>query len=84
MGIVLKLMIQRFIVGTGVTTYALHPGAVSTELQRHVGVLSYPGISHVMRLLIWPLFKQPSEGAQTQIYCAVDEGLASQTGLYYS
>jgi hypothetical protein len=28
-------------------------------------------------------FKTPEEGAQTTIYCAVDETLADKTGLYY-
>jgi len=28
-------------------------------------------------------FKTPEEGAQTTIYCSVDEKLANQTGLYY-
>jgi hypothetical protein len=28
-------------------------------------------------------FKTAEEGAQTTIYCSVDENLASKTGLYY-
>jgi hypothetical protein len=28
-------------------------------------------------------FKTAEEGAQTTIYCAVDEKLADKTGLYY-
>jgi hypothetical protein len=28
-------------------------------------------------------FKTPEQGAQTTIYCSVDESLADRTGLYY-
>jgi hypothetical protein len=28
-------------------------------------------------------FKTPEGGAQTSIYCSVDEKLANKTGLYY-
>jgi hypothetical protein len=37
-------------------------------------------LTHVFGRLF---FKGPEEGAQTTIYCSVDEKLASQTGLYY-
>ncbi|XP_028822211.1 retinol dehydrogenase 13-like [Denticeps clupeoides] len=69
--------------GSGVTVYSLHPGAIRTELGRHLG-LTMPLIQ---RLLIYPimlLLKTPWEGAQTTIYCAVDEGEARNSGLYYS
>ena len=66
--------------GTGVTTYSLHPGVISTELTRHW-----------KKSLLWKpllflgeyLIKTPQEGAQTTIYCAVEESLASETGKYY-
>lgn len=30
------------------------------------------------------IFKSVEQGAQTTIYCAVDEEIAEETGLYYS
>jgi NAD(P)-dependent dehydrogenase (short-subunit alcohol dehydrogenase family) len=69
--------------GTGVTTYSLHPGAVDTELQRHVDDTYFRGASFIKTAFAKLFFKTPEEGAQTTIYCSVDEKLANQTGLYY-
>lgn len=69
-------------VGSGVTTYSLHPGVIRTELGRHL----WPTIPLWKRLMYTPLMlliKSPNEGAQTTIYCAVDESLQNQSGLYY-
>lgn len=30
-----------------------------------------------------PFLKSPASGAQTTIYCAIDEKCANETGLYY-
>ena len=66
-----------------VSVYSLHPGVVRTDLGRHIekkmGVFSY-----LMWGLLWPFIKNPAQGAQTTIYCAVDEDIKGQTGLYYS
>jgi NAD(P)-dependent dehydrogenase (short-subunit alcohol dehydrogenase family) len=70
--------------GTGVTTYSLHPGAVKTELQRHLDESYFRGARLIMGGIGTLLFKTPEEGAQTTIYCSVDEGLADKTGLYYT
>jgi len=69
--------------GTGVTTYSLHPGVIRTELGRHF----WPAMPLWKRLLYKPLtilLKSPTEGAQTTIYCAVDESVQNESGLYYS
>ncbi|XP_010754832.2 retinol dehydrogenase 13 [Larimichthys crocea] len=69
--------------GTGVTAYSLHPGVIRTELGRHL----FPTFALWQRIIIMPFFmliKNPREGAQTTIYCAVDESLANSSGLYYS
>lgn len=69
--------------GTGVTVYSLHPGVVRTELGRHL----LPSLALWQRIILKPfvmLIKSPREGAQTSIYCAVDESLANVSGLYYS
>uniref|UniRef100_A0A8C2IIT9 Si:ch211-107o10.3 n=1 Tax=Cyprinus carpio TaxID=7962 RepID=A0A8C2IIT9_CYPCA len=69
--------------GTEVTTYALHPGVIHTELGRHF----FPSLPLWKRLLFMPLFffvKTPWQGAQTTIYCAVNESLQNTSGLYYS
>lgn len=69
--------------GTGVTTYSLHPGVIRTELGRHF----WPQIPLWKRVIYTPLMffiKSPKEGAQTTIYCAVEESLQNESGLYYS
>ncbi|XP_023671126.1 retinol dehydrogenase 13 [Paramormyrops kingsleyae] len=69
--------------GTGVTVYSLHPGVVRTELARHQLTPS----ALWKRILIVPIYllmKTPWQGAQTTIYCAVEESIADVSGLYYS
>ncbi|XP_008568559.1 PREDICTED: retinol dehydrogenase 12 [Galeopterus variegatus] len=64
--------------GTGVTTYAVHPGIVTSELTRHSFLLC----------LLWQLFspfiKSAREGAQTSLHCALAEGLEPLSGKYFS
>lgn len=70
------------IAGTGVTTYSLHPGVIRTELGRHF----WPVLPLWKRLVYKPLvffIKSPKDGAQTTIYCAVEESLQNESGLYY-
>ncbi|KAJ8916649.1 hypothetical protein NQ315_000294 [Exocentrus adspersus] len=65
-----------------VTVYSLHPGIVNTNLADHV--LGEYRISNWLhhRLSKW-LMKTADQGAQTTIYCAVDEKCATENGLYY-
>ena len=68
--------------GSGVTCYALHPGVIATDLGRHLQDMNV-----VMRG-IWrcfsPFIKTPESGANTTIYCAVEESIAEHNGRYYS
>src|SRR2546426_5524080 len=67
--------LARRLAGTRVTTYALHPGAVASNIWR-----SLP------RLLQWfgKLFMLSNEeGAETPLYCATAPELATTTGRYY-
>ncbi|XP_067874332.1 retinol dehydrogenase 13 [Heterodontus francisci] len=70
--------------GTGVTANSLHPGVVMTELARHM----MPNLSLWFKILIASIaivaFKNPWQGAQTSIYCAVAEELDNVSGLYFS
>ena len=68
--------------GTGVNVYSLHPGVIATELGRHIE--KQLGIFGNLLVLIYPFIKTPEAGAQTSIFCAVDESVDSETGLYYS
>ncbi|XP_034233862.1 retinol dehydrogenase 13-like [Thrips palmi] len=70
--------------GPAVTTYAVHPGVVRTELGRHLDGLYFKGARVAIGMLFRPIFKNPVQGAQTTIHCSIDEEAANETGLYYS
>lgn len=57
---------------------------IKTELGRHLNSIYFPGFSAILRYTIGWFIKTPEQGAQTTIYCAVDEKCANETGLYYS
>lgn len=67
-----------------VTTYAVHPGVVKTELGRHLDGLYFKGARVLIGAVFMPFLKTPVQGAQTTIHCAIDEQAGSETGLYYS
>ncbi|XP_061777953.1 retinol dehydrogenase 12 isoform X2 [Nerophis ophidion] len=65
--------------GTGVSVFSLHPGVVQSDLWRH----QHQCIQVAVK--IFKIFtKTTVEGAQTTIYCAVQPGLESQSGGYFS
>ena len=68
--------------GSGVNVYSLHPGVIATELGRHIK--DYLGIFSVALYLMRPFIKTPESGAQTTIFCAVDESVKDETGKYYA
>ncbi|EFN78522.1 Retinol dehydrogenase 11 [Harpegnathos saltator] len=68
---------------TGINVYSLHPGAIKTELGRHIDAMSNV-IKFGFHWIVQPFFKTPEQGVQTTIYCAVDEKTANETGLYYT
>jgi len=70
--------------GTSVTTYSLHPGVVDTELTRYIPFIGNKYVYQVVRVLLYPFFKSPEDGAQTTLYCAVEPSIAKDTGKYYS
>src|SRR6185437_617144 len=67
--------LARRLAGTRVTTYALHPGAVASNIWRS---LPWP----VRRAMM--LFMLSNEkGARTQVWCATAPELATSSGRYY-
>ncbi|XP_062335954.1 retinol dehydrogenase 12, like [Osmerus eperlanus] len=72
-------LLAKRLEGTGVTAYSLHPGVVQTDLWRHLN----PAQQAVMKM-VSPFTKNSVQGAQTTIYCAVDPGLETKSGGYYS
>jgi retinol dehydrogenase 12 len=61
--------------GTGVHTYALHPGVVASDIWRRV---PWP-----VRPLVTRNMLSVTEGAATSLYCATSPSVASDSGLFY-
>jgi dehydrogenase/reductase SDR family protein 13 len=68
--------LARRLEGTGITTYAVHPGVVATDVWRR--------IPPPFRWLVKRFMLTPEQGAQSTIVAATDPALASHTGRYYS
>jgi len=67
--------LARRLGGTDVTTYALHPGVIASDIWRRV---PFP-FDRVMRLFM----KSTEQGAETPVYCATAPELAGVSGRYY-
>ncbi|KAL1493226.1 hypothetical protein ABEB36_011319 [Hypothenemus hampei] len=65
-----------------VTVYSLHPGVINTELGRHLKTTYGAFVEALWGFFKWAI-KTPKQGAQTIIYCSVDENCANESGLYY-
>jgi len=66
--------------GTQVTTYAVNPGPVRTEIGRNQPLI----LAIIHFFTIRPFSKNAVQGAQPTIYCALAKHLANETGFYYS
>jgi retinol dehydrogenase 12 len=67
--------LARRLEGSGVTTYALHPGVIASDIWRRV---PWP-----VRPLMQRRMLSPEQGAKTSLYCATAPELAGQSGRYY-
>ena len=67
--------LARRTLGSSVTTYALHPGVVASDIWRRV---PWP-VRPLMTRRMLPV----DEGAATSLYCATSPDVASDSGLFY-
>ena len=67
--------LARRLDGTGVTTYAVHPGTVASDIWRRI---PWPVRPILTRRMI-----TTAEGAQTSLYCATSADVAQSSGKYY-
>ena len=67
--------LARRLDGTGVTSYALHPGVVASDIWRRV---PWPVRPLMKRRMI-----STEEGARTSLYCSAAEEAAQDTGKFY-
>jgi retinol dehydrogenase 12 len=61
--------------GTGVSSYALHPGVVASDIWRRVPRLARPLITHRMLTI--------EQGAVTSLHCATSPAVAADSGRFY-
>lgn len=67
--------LARRLAGTGVNSYALHPGVVASDIWRRVPRLARPFVTR--RML------STEQGAVTSVYCATSPAVAADSGLFY-
>jgi retinol dehydrogenase 12 len=67
--------LARRLDGTGVTSYALHPGVVASDIWRRI---PWP-----VRPLVTRRMLTTEQGARTSLYCATSPDLAAASGRYY-
>jgi retinol dehydrogenase-12 len=67
--------LARRLAGTGVTSYALHPGVVASDIWRRVPRLARPFITRRMLTT--------EQGAVTSVHCATSPAVAANSGLFY-
>lgn len=71
--------LARRLRGSGISSNALHPGAVSTGLGTDDGGLA----GRLLPALLRPFMKRPDEGAATVVHVAGAPGLDGVTGRYF-
>lgn len=74
--------LARKLEGTGVTTYSLMPGVIGTNIFSNYEFKNKLHES-IFRFFGFFLFKSLKQGAQTSIYCAVEENIENKSGLYF-
>jgi retinol dehydrogenase-12 len=67
--------LARRLSGTGVASYALHPGVVASDIWRRV---PWPARGLIKRRML-----SVEEGAVTSVYCATSPAVAAESGLFY-
>jgi retinol dehydrogenase 12 len=67
--------LARRTAGTGVTTYAVHPGVVASDIWRRV---PWP-----VRPIMTRRMLSVTQGAQTSLYCATSPDVAGDSGKFY-
>jgi NAD(P)-dependent dehydrogenase (short-subunit alcohol dehydrogenase family) len=68
--------LARRLDGSGVTTYALHPGVIASDIWRRI---PWP-----VRPVMHRFMKTPEQGAETTIWCATAPELSAVTGKFYT
>ncbi|MEQ2207728.1 hypothetical protein XENOCAPTIV_017656 [Xenoophorus captivus] len=84
--------LSRRLQGTNVTCYSLHPGQVTAANQLGILLYLYSVLGRYlgiwMKVFVMPffylLFMDPKSGAQTTLYCALQQGIEHLSGHFFS
>jgi retinol dehydrogenase 12 len=68
--------LARRLEGTGVTSYAVHPGVIASDIWKRIP----PPFRGLAKLFM----KSNQEGARTSVHCASSPEVAGDSGLYYA
>ncbi|NXD73777.1 RDH11 dehydrogenase, partial [Eolophus roseicapillus] len=79
MAVLFSAELARRLRGTGVTSNAVSPGVVSTNIMHH-----FSWVVRALFTLSRPFMKSAAQGALSTIYCAVSEEAAGITGKYFN
>ena len=74
-----SLELAKRLAGTGVTSNAIHPGLVKTNIARTAPLV----VRRAFDLLGGFIAKTPQQGAATQLYVATNAALAEVSGAYF-
>jgi len=77
------IAILNYISGTGVTTYAVHPGFVTTELVREYRGSCLVSCFNCIQNCFRGGYLTAAEGAATSLYCCLEPTIAEHSGRYY-
>lgn len=88
--ILFTLSLNKRLQGSKVSVNALHPGIIRTEISRYYQeAYNWPSwLFGIIKIFMKPFelwfLKSSKQGAETSIYCCVDERLDSVSGKYFS
>jgi len=77
MNIMFTYALARRLVGTGITVNALHPGFVGSRIANKGGAIDW------LWALIKPFALTPAQGAETAVYLALSQEVATVSGQYF-
>ena len=68
---------------TGISVYSLHPGMIITDIGRDMEKTN-PCLNRIFKPMLQFSCKTPFHGAQTTLYCCLEDKIEHESGYYYT